>query len=159
MRTLSVFNLNFKILEFERKNSGIKLFRVLHRMTFWRCLPLFFSKFSEACSHDRTNITEFRLEHDRKIFTTIILYSWTWPKNMTTTNINFTPQKYVGAVGLDRLPSSHWLWHLPSLASPVASHLYTKKNHWFWGERGGGGVRPCFKTYVSQVNKNIRLGG
>ena len=128
MRTLSVFNLNFKILEFERKNSGIKLFRVLHRMTFWRCLPLFFSKFSEACSHDRTNMTEFRLEHDRKIFTTIILYSWTWPKNMTTTNINFTPKKYAGAVA-----SSHWLGHLTSL-----SLLLYKKKHISCGWRLGG---------------------
>ena len=37
---------------------------------------------------------------------------------MTPTNINFTPKKYAGAVGLDRSPS---------LASPVASLLYKKK--------------------------------
>ena len=38
------------------------------------------------------------LEHDWKFFTTMNQNNWIWPKNMTTTNINFTPKKYGGVV-------------------------------------------------------------
>ena len=99
--------------------------------------------FKEASYFDRIDMTENWLEFDRKIsqrwtllfeydrkmFTTTNFIFWIWPKFITPTNINFTPKKYASAVGLDRSPSpsSHWLGHLPSLASPVASLLYKKK--------------------------------
>ena len=35
------------------------------------------------------------LEHDQKFFTTMNQNNWTWPKNMTTTNINFTQKNMV----------------------------------------------------------------
>ena len=63
-------------------------------------------------------MTKFRLEHDQKFFTMRNLNNWILPKIMTTTNINFTPKKYAGAVGLDRFPI---------LASPVTLLLYKKK--------------------------------
>ena len=50
------------------------------------------------------------LEHDWKFIRTTNLNNWTWPKFTTPTNINFTPQKYAGAVGLPA-------WLAPSLCS------------------------------------------
>ena len=67
----------------------------------------------------RIKMTENWLDYDQKIFTTTNLTFWIWPKFMTPTNINFNPQKYADAVGLDRSPG---------LASPIALLLYKKKN-------------------------------
>ena len=50
-------------------------------------------------------MTKFCLDFDQKILTLTNLNVGTWPKFTTTTNINFTPQKYAGAVGLNRSPS------------------------------------------------------
>ena len=38
----------------------------------------------EASSHDQINMTEFRLQHDRKFFRTTSVNNWTWPKNIFT---------------------------------------------------------------------------
>ena len=54
-------------------------------------------------------MTENWLDYDQKIFTTTNLIFWIWPKFMTPTNINFTPKKCDGAVGLDRSPSPNML--------------------------------------------------
>ena len=60
---------------------------------------------------------------------------------MKTTNI-YTPKKYVSAVGFGQGPSPGFApglqartgWDTcPSLASPVASLLYKKKNIWHGG--------------------------
>ena len=82
------------------------------------------------------------LEHDRKIFRTTNLNNWIWPKFTTTTNINYTPKKYAGAVGLWlQAPTGHCSGrririedlfsqqnrHLQSLGSPVTSLLFKKE--------------------------------
>ena len=41
------------------------------------------------------------IEYDKKMFATANQIFWIWPKFMTPTNINFTPQKYAVAVELD----------------------------------------------------------
>ena len=35
---------------------------------------------NEVSSHDRINMTEFRLEFDQNFFTIKNVYTWTWPK-------------------------------------------------------------------------------
>ena len=92
----------------------------------------YFSPYFEASLHDRINMTEFRLELDWKIFTTN-LNNWTFPKNMTTTNINLTPKKYPGAFGLDRSPSP--------------------------GLQGRTGRDTCPALLCYSTRKNIRHGG
>ena len=41
----------------------------------------------------------------KKFITPTNLIFWVWPKFTTPTNINLTPKKYAGAVGLGRCPS------------------------------------------------------
>ena len=69
---------------------------------------------NQASSHDQIKMSVFQLAYDQKIFTPKNINVGTWPKFTTPTNINFTPKKYAGAVGLDRSPSPslHWLGHL-----------------------------------------------
>ena len=50
-------------------------------------------------------MTENWLDYDQKIFTMTNHIFFIWPNLMTPTNINFTPKKYAGVVGLDRSPS------------------------------------------------------
>ena len=82
-----------------------------------------------ARSLDRIKMTKNLLEFDQKIFTTTNLIFLIWPKFMTPTNTNFTPQKYAGVVGLDRSPSpsSQACTNGDYFASPVTSLLFKKK--------------------------------
>ena len=47
---------------------------------------------SEANSHDQINMTKIRVRTWPKNFHNANLKNWTWSKNMTMTNINFTPK-------------------------------------------------------------------
>ena len=69
------------------------------------------------------------LENDQKNFRMMNLNHWTWQKFMTPTNINFTPQKYAGAIGLNRSPSTGsqartgWDTFLASLCSSSRKNI------------------------------------
>ena len=95
--------------------------------TIWRLLIRALLKILKAIKI----IDALGLEHDQKFFTMTNLNNWTWPKNMTITNINFTQKicwwGLIGQVPQSRLASSPCLGHLPSLNSPVTSLLYKKK--------------------------------
>ena len=73
--------------------------------------------------------------------------------NMTRTNINFTPQKYAGAVGLDRSPTparKHLQGHLPSLALLI----YKKKTSGMEVRRTQG-VKLRFVSFIRFVGFNF----
>ena len=100
----------------------------------------------EVSSHDRIKMTEFWLDFDQKIFTPMNLNVETWLK-FTTPHTLTLPQKnmLVRSAWTGAQPwfaSSHWLGHLPSLASPVTSLLYKKKHQ----TRRLGGPRTMVKV-------------
>ena len=111
---------------------------------------------NEANSLDRINMTNNWLEYDGKIFTTMNLIFWIWPKFATPTNINTPKKKYAGAVGFDRSPSPSLQARtgkdtcLALLAPSLCS--YTRKNI-----RHGNTEEPGRKVKVCRFHKVRRF--
>ena len=81
------------------------------------------------------------IEYDQKMFTVTNQIFWIWPKFMTPTHINFTPQKYAGAIGLDRSPS-------PGSQAHTGFAPLQEKNI-----RHGGSEDPGSKVKVCRFHK------
>ena len=116
-----LFHINFPLIVL------LNLYSINRIQRFWKSSSKVFRPIKRLVNMTKWRRPKVVVEHDQKFFTLMNLNFWIWPKFMTPTNITLTKKicwcGRLRQVPQPRLASSHWLGHLPSLASL----LYKKK--------------------------------